>query len=335
MEILGEPVDRPPRPRRAAAIASVAAALLVLTAVWLFAVEAWRVRWPAMLIAFVAVGWPLIVAAWRPVLPSGWRWTLGLAAVLVWFDLLIDWWLENPSDRELVAPAWEAGKIAAVVAASWLAARVPPGSFRRGARASLVALSSACAVLLVGLILFVAIAGPRDHSRRADAALVLGFALAEDGSPRPGLIARVDRAAELHRAGLAPRLVLSGGAARARKTEAGVMRELLIERGVPNEAIQLDIHARSTEENFACSMPILAELNAHTVLLVTEPWHMPRALYQASRYQGDVELLAAPASTSPEWQGGRARSRHLVSEAVAYLFERVRRIKTEPTTCPM
>ena len=35
-----------------------------------------------------------------------------------------------------------------------------------------------------------------------------------DGSPQPGLIARVDRAAELHRAGLAPRLVLSGGAAR-------------------------------------------------------------------------------------------------------------------------
>ena len=328
-----QPADRPAR-TRAAAIAVALAAVLVLTAIWLFAVEAWRVRWPAMMIAFIAIGWPLAVAAWRPVLPAGWRWTLGLAAVLVWIDLVFDWWFQNPSDRELATPLREGGKVLAVIAASVLAARIRPSSVQRAARAFLIALSSSTAVLLVGLILFVAIAGGRDRSQRADAALVLGYALAPDGSPQPSLIARVDRAAELYRAGLAPRLVLSGGAARARMTEAGVMRELLVERGIPLQAIELDIRARSTEENFACGMPILAEKAARTVLVVTEPWHMPRALYQARRYQGDVELLPAPAAQSPEWQELRRRSQHLFAEAVAYVFEPIRRIGGKPTICP-
>lgn len=331
MEVVGEPPVRPER-RRGAAIAAAAAALVVLSSVWLFAVEAWRVRWPGMLVVFVAVVWPLVVTAWRPVVPHGWRWTLGLTAVLVWFDLLFDWWLENPSERELAAPQWEVGKIAAIVAASFVAARLPAGSATRAARAALIALSSAWTALLAGLILFVAVAGPRDQSRRADAALVLGYALADDGRPRPSLVARVDRAAELYKAGLVPRLVVSGGAGRAHKTEAGVMRELLIERGVPNEAIQVEIKARSTEENFACSAPLLAQAGARTVLLVTEPWHMPRALYQGSRY---LELLPAPAAGSPEWRELRPRTQHLVSESIAYLFERVRRIGGEPASCPL
>ena len=317
-----------------ASIAAAAAALVVLTLVWMFAVEAWRVRWPAMLIAFVAVGLPLVVAAWRPVVPFGWRWTLGIAALMVWIDLLIDWLLENPTDHELASPEWEAGKIAAVVVASFIAARLPPGVFRRRAAAALVALSSACAVLFTALVLFVAIAGPRDQAGRADAALVLGYALTVDGKPLPNLVARVERAAELYRAGLVPRLVVSGGAARNRVTEAGAMRELLMARGVPTEAIAIDLRARSTEENFACSVPILAELGARRVLVVTEPWHMPRALYQASRYQRDLELLAVPASRSPGWQEPRERTRHLISEAVAYLFERVRRIGGSPVSCP-
>lgn len=322
-------VDSPPG--RLASIGRVAAAVLVLMGVWLFAVEAWRVRWPAMLVAFVVVGWPLAVAAWRPVLPHGWRWSLALAAVLVWGDLFLDWWLDLPSDRELAAPQWEAAKVALLMLASLAVERLPVRPARRRVTTLVIALSSTFTVLLVGLILFVAIAGTRDQTGRADAALVLGYALANDGSPRPNLIARVDRAAELYKGGLAPHLVLSGGAERAGRTEAGVMRELLLARGVPTEAIKLDTHARSTEENFACSVPILAELRARRVLVVTESWHMPRALYQASRYRGGLELLAAPASSPDQ---ARSRSQRLVTEAVAYLFERVRRISGDPVTCP-
>jgi uncharacterized SAM-binding protein YcdF (DUF218 family) len=319
---------------RLAAAARAIAALIVLSAVWLFAVEAWRVRWPAMQVGFVAVGWPLVVFAWRPVLPTGWRWTLGLAALLVWIDLLLDWWLDRPADRELAAAPWEAARLAALAVGAFAAARLPPSVLQRRVRAALIALSSAFAALLAGLVLFIALAAGRDDTTRADAALVLGLALADDGSPQPGLVARIDRAAALYQAGLAPQLVVSGGGDRHGLTEAGVMRELLVARGVPTEVIKLDTHARSTEENFACAVPLLAELHARTVLVVTERWHMPRALYQGARYAGDeVELLAAPAA-GPSWQRIRPRSQLLVSEAVAYLFERVRRIGGSPTSCP-
>lgn len=317
-----------------AAVLRAAAAMVVLAAIWLFACEAWRVRWPAMLVAFLAVGWPLAVAAWRPVAPPSWRWSLGIAAVLVWADLLLDWWLDHTADQELAALEWELPRIALLVAASFAVTRLRRTPLVRRLRAALIALSSTFAVLLAGLVLFVAVAGPRDQSRRADAALVLGYALADDGSPRPGMVARVDRAAELYRAGLAPHLVLSGGGDRAGRTEAGVMRELLVARGVPTEAITIDTHSRSTEENFACSVPLLAELHARAVLLVSEPWHMPRALYQGARYAGDIELLPAPADRSPGWQEPRQRAQHLVSEAVAYLVERMRRIGGSPAHCP-
>lgn len=323
--------------RRLIAALRAVTGLVVLTVIWLFACEAWRVRWPAMLVAFVAVGWPLAVIAWRPLVPPSWRWSLGIAATLVWMDLLLDWWLEHPADRELAALQWEVPRIALLVVVSLAVARIRPAPFVRRVRAALIALSSAFAVLLAALVFFVALAGSRDHAGRADAVLVLGREFFPDGSLRPELVARVDRAAELYRAGLVRHLVLTGstgGGRNLERTEAGVMRELLLARGVPTEAIHLDTHARSTEENFACSIPILTELHARTVLVVTDPWHMPRALYQGARYAGDIELLAAPASRSPEWTEPRARAQHLVSEAVAYLFERIRRIGGSPTTCP-
>jgi uncharacterized SAM-binding protein YcdF (DUF218 family) len=324
---------------RAATAAHAVAAVVVLSGVWLFASEAWRIRWPGMMVAFVAIGWPLVVAVWRPVVPPSWRWSLAMAAALVWVDLLLDWWLETPAARELAAPQWELARVAILIAVSFAVPRLPIRPLVRRARAALVALSSATVVLLAGLILFVALAATRDQTQEADAVLVLGREFFPDGSIRPEMIARVDRAADLYRSGRAPRVIVSGGPGGGAQhdqgpTEAGVMREMLVARGVSDDHISLDSHARSTEENFACSVPILAELQARRVLVVTDPWHMPRALYQGSRYAGDLELLAAPAMKSPEWTAPRARSQHLVSEAVAYLFERIRRIGGSPATCP-
>jgi uncharacterized SAM-binding protein YcdF (DUF218 family) len=305
------------------------AAVLVLGLTWLFAVEAWRVRWPAMLIAFVAVGWPLTALAWRSALPSGWRWTLALAAGLFAFDLAVDWWFELPPERRLATFEWDGPRLGLLLLVSALP--VPDRRALHHARTVMKAMSSAFAALLLGLVAFIGLSGPRDQSVRADAALVLGYALAADGTAQPSLVARIDHAAALYRQGLAPRFIASGGVARAGRTEGAVMRDLLIARGVPAEAITLDERARSTEENFACSAPML--LGARRVLVVTEPWHMPRALYQASRYMGDFDLLAAPAS-SPVWRDLRTRSQRLLSESVAYLFERVRRTTRDAAVCP-
>jgi uncharacterized SAM-binding protein YcdF (DUF218 family) len=140
----------------------------------------------------------------------------------------------------------------------------------------------------------------------------------------------MERAVVLHRSGLVPRLVLSGGASKAGHTEASVMRDLALANGVPADAIVLDENARSTIENFACSLPILEQLGAKRVLVVTEPWHMRRSMLLARRHR--IDARAAPA-TSTIWQSPRHAAYWLFRDANAFLHESVRNAWASPGVC--
>jgi uncharacterized SAM-binding protein YcdF (DUF218 family) len=286
-----------------------------------------------MMLGFTLVGWPLAVLAWRPLAPAGWRGTVLLAAALIGFDLVLDAWLATPAVRRLSAPQWEALRMLALVAASLVAARIPHRAWARRSLLALRAVAVGPPVLLVALIVTVAVSGTREETAPGDAALVLGYALDPTGQPQPSLVARIDHAADLHRRGLVAHLIVSGGAARAGVREADAMRELLVARGVPDQAILLESRARSTEENFACAAPILRQLAARRVLLVTEPWHMARAQLQSRPYLAGLELRRSPA-TSPAWRSARTRSARLTGEAIAYLMERVRQTYRPLATCP-
>lgn len=84
----------------------------------------------------------------------------------------------------------------------------------------------------------------------ADAILALGYRdLREDAQvlPRVGL-----HAAELFHAGLAPRVIVSGGVAAPffqDKTEANVLKDILVAKGVPRSAIIVENNATNTQEN--------------------------------------------------------------------------------------
>ena len=91
--------------------------------------------------------------------------------------------------------------------------------------------------------------GERDDRRPADAIVVLGAAQ-YDGRPSPLFRARLDHAVELYQAGIAPRLVLTGGKASGdRTTEAASARDYAILHGVPAEAILMDENSRTTLES--------------------------------------------------------------------------------------
>jgi uncharacterized SAM-binding protein YcdF (DUF218 family) len=90
------------------------------------------------------------------------------------------------------------------------------------------------------------------------------------------------------------------------------------------------VAARSTIENFACATPLLEGMGARSVLLVTEPWHMPRALLLARR-QG-LEVAPSPAS-SAEWRSGRHAAYLLFRDAIALLGELWRQPLAAPGRC--
>ncbi|MFW5655455.1 MAG: YdcF family protein [Roseicyclus sp.] len=126
------------------------------------------------------------------------------------------------------------------------------------------------------------------------AILLLGAAVRPGGRASPTLARRTAWAAHLWHAGAAAAIVPCGGPGRHPPAEAEVMCRLLKEAGVPREALHPEARSTSTAENIAFARPILRKLGLGAVLIVSDPWHLPRAALIARRSGLDVETSAPP-----------------------------------------
>lgn len=108
------------------------------------------------------------------------------------------------------------------------------------------------------------------------ATLILGAAVWPDG-PSPTLRRRTALAAGLYHSGIATHLIPCGGLGRHPPSEAQMMRDLLLAAGVPPNRITPEDQSKTTEENIAFALPILAALDATSVMIVTDWYHAPRA----------------------------------------------------------
>ena len=139
--------------------------------------------------------------------------------------------------------------------------------------------------------------GGRDEQRPAGAIVVLGAAQ-YNGTPSPVFAARLDHAVSLYLAGLAPYLVVTGGKAGGdRWTEAAVARAYAVERGVPESAILVEDHGRTTLESLASVETILRQKRIRDAIFVSDRTHMLRILRIASD-QG-ITAWGSPTRTSP------------------------------------
>lgn len=140
-----------------------------------------------------------------------------------------------------------------------------------------------------------AIAGSLEHrfppmpvtsARHAEAIVVLGGGIAGPQPPRltadlADAADRVLHGARLYRAGKAPRIILSGGdlpTLGLSASEAPAMRGLLMEWGIPEQALVVEDRSRNTRENAVNTRQVMDELGIEDVLLVTSATHMRRAL---------------------------------------------------------
>src|SRR5215471_6227818 len=117
-------------------------------------------------------------------------------------------------------------------------------------------------------------ASPPAH---ADAIVVFAGGVGENGKAGGGTPERLNAAVDLYRAGYAPYLVFSSGYAYSFK-EAESMRDLAIAQGVPSSAIVLEPRATNTYQNVKYSNEILRDHKSKSILLVSSPYHMRRAL---------------------------------------------------------
>jgi len=112
-----------------------------------------------------------------------------------------------------------------------------------------------------------------------DAIVALGAAFRRDGHPSSALVRRTHHALALYVAGAAPLLLFTGGpcGGDGRRSEAEAMAAIARDAGVPEAVILLEPQARNTRENAAFSAEMLRPRGGQRVLLVTDPFHMPRA----------------------------------------------------------
>jgi SanA protein len=107
-------------------------------------------------------------------------------------------------------------------------------------------------------------------------AIVFGAGLWRDGSPTPVLRDRVATAAQLYFAGKVEKILMSGDNRYLDYNEPGAMRGYALELGVPDEAIVLDYAGRRTYDTCYRARAIFGVSQA---ILVTQTFHLPRALY--------------------------------------------------------
>ncbi|MEW6093145.1 MAG: ElyC/SanA/YdcF family protein, partial [Chloroflexota bacterium] len=107
-------------------------------------------------------------------------------------------------------------------------------------------------------------------------AIIFGAGLWRDGSATPVLYDRVKTAAELYHAGKVEVLLMSGDNRFVDYNEPAVMREVALSLGVPEEAIVLDYAGRRTYDT---CYPARDIFQVDEVILVTQAFHLPRALY--------------------------------------------------------
>ena len=114
----------------------------------------------------------------------------------------------------------------------------------------------------------------------ADCVIVLGCKVKENGVPSDMLRDRLTRGIELYRLGAAPKILMSGDHGREDYNEVGAMKSFAEEAGVPSEDVFMDHAGFSTYETMYRAKEVF---KAHRVVIVTQEYHLYRALYIAKK----------------------------------------------------
>lgn len=110
-----------------------------------------------------------------------------------------------------------------------------------------------------------------------DTIVVLGNPADSDGNPTPVQLARVTESVNEYKRGVAPHLIVSGGAAANRFVEARVMARTAEAQGVPASAIFIEPDSLNTIQNACNSERIMKAHGWNSAEVVTSPSHLQRS----------------------------------------------------------
>ncbi|MBX3484035.1 YdcF family protein [Phenylobacterium sp.] len=106
--------------------------------------------------------------------------------------------------------------------------------------------------------------------------VIFGAAVRPDGTPSEALLRRIGYGLEAARLHPDAPVLCSGGVVRPGPSEASIMAEALIRRGVPPERLILDEASLDTIQNVAAAQAQAARGGHPYVIVCSEGYHLPR-----------------------------------------------------------
>jgi uncharacterized SAM-binding protein YcdF (DUF218 family) len=160
----------------------------------------------------------------------------------------------------------------------------------------LIVFAFVCAVLYVGVVFFIdrSLSLSNTDATHFDTLIVLGYPAFPDGTPRPEMRERVLEGVREYRAGVAPRMIVTGGAAHNHTVEAHVMAQLAEAQGVPASAVIEEGQAHDTIQNAYYSVQIMQQNGWHSAEVISSPSHLPRASLIFAHFPISWRMHAAP-----------------------------------------
>jgi SanA protein len=148
----------------------------------------------------------------------------------------------------------------------------------------------------------------------AQAALVLGALVQPDGRPSGMLEDRLKAAAALYRDGRVDRVLASGDHGRRDYDEVNVMRGELVRLGVPDRDVFTDHAGFATLDSVVRARKVF---NVRSAIIVTQGFHLPRALWLARRAGLTVHGLEAGAGNGYGGHGVQSKAREVLARTKA------------------
>ena len=125
---------------------------------------------------------------------------------------------------------------------------------------------------------------------KADCILIFGCGVKDDGTPSDMLTDRLKTGLMLYQAGAAPKILVSGDHGRIEYDEVNTMKSWLTANGVPSEDVFMDHAGFSTYESVYRADAVFEVKSA---VLVTQEYHLYRALYGAEKF--GIDAVGVPA----------------------------------------
>lgn len=148
-----------------------------------------------------------------------------------------------------------------------------------------------------------------------DVAVVLGTSpRLSSGSSNPFFESRMDAAAELYKRGKVRHILVSGDNRRKDYDEPTAMRDALVKRGIPEQAVSMDFAGLRTLDTVERARAVFGLSEA---LIVTDDFHLARSLFLAKAKGLDAVGVCG---VRVRWSWSKkTRCREVVSRTLAWL----------------